>query len=207
MRKKEVNYYFKTFIESFNYAREAVAYLDEVVSNFNGGITEEQKDKMHRIEHNADLFLRDVLAKLSKEFITPIANEDILIIIKKIDDITDSIEDILINMYIYDIKKTSSISTKFINIIKRECNAMAEVLEEFPNFKKSHTLKDKIMKVLTIEEEGDRLFISSIRELYQTTQDFKEIHKIESLILAYETCCDAIEEVVQAVDEAVMKNA
>ena len=69
MRKKEVNYYFKTFIESFNYAREAVAYLDEVVSNFNGGITEEQKDKMHRIEHNADLFLRDLLAKLSKELL------------------------------------------------------------------------------------------------------------------------------------------
>ena len=54
----------------------------QVISNFENGITDEQKDKMHTIEHSADLCLHDALAKLAKEFITPIENEDILAIIK-----------------------------------------------------------------------------------------------------------------------------
>lgn len=63
------------------------------------------------------------------------------------------------------------------------------------------------MEVLNIEEEGDKLYISSIRDLYQSTKDFGEIYVTEDLINAFEACCDIIEEVAQVVDEAIMKNS
>ncbi len=207
MKKKEVNYYFKTFVELFNYTKEASVYLEKVVLNFKGQITEQEKDEMHKIEHQADLYLHDALARLAKEFITPIENEDILAIIKKIDDATDTIEDVLIKMYIHDVKKITPSAAKFVDIIKRECQAMAVVLEEFPNFKKSNIVHDKIMEVLAVEEEGDKLYISSIKELYQTVDDVKELIITEDMINAFEACCDVIEEIAQVIDEAVMKNS
>lgn len=207
MNKKEVNYYFRSFSESFDFAIKAINYLEEVLKNFKNGITDEQKTKMHVIEHDADLYLHDSLEKLAKEFITPIQSEDILAIIRKIDDATDLIEDVLINMYIYSANKLPACAPKFVDIIKRECSALAIVLEEFPNFKRSRVLKDKIMEVLSIEEEGDKLFLSSMRELYQTTNDFKDLYVTETIIKSFEACCDIIEVIAQVVDEAVMKNS
>lgn len=207
MNKKEVNYYFRSFAESFDFAIQAINYLEEVLVNFKDGITEEQKTKMHVIEHAADLYLRDALEKLSKEFITPIESEDILSIVRSIDDATDNIEDVLINMYIYNAKKLPSCTLKFIDIIKRECEALAIVLDEFPNFKRSKVLKDKIMEVISIEEEGDKLFLASMRELYQNGGDLKELYVAETIIRSLESCCDVIEVIAQGIDEAVMKNS
>lgn len=207
MKKKEVNYYFQSFVKLFNYTIDAVNYLEKVVLNFNGGITEEQKDEMHQIEHNADLCLHEVLAKLSKEFITPIENEDILAIIKKIDDATDTIEDVLIKLYIHDVKKLTPSAIKFIDIIKKECEAVSLVLVEFPNFKKTDIVRNKIMEVLSIEEKGDKLYMESIRDLYKNVNDPKELFVMEDTIVSFEACCDVIEEVAEVIDEAVMKNS
>ena len=207
MKKKEVNYYFKTFVELFKYTHDAAIYLEKVVLNFEDKITDEQRNEMHAIEHKADLCLHDALAKLAKEFITPIENDDILAIIKKIDDATDTIEDVLIKLYIHDVKKLTPSAAKFVDIIKRECEAMMVVLIEFPNFKKSNIVHEKIMEVLAIEEEGDKVYISSIKELYQTVDDVKELYIMEDMINAFEGCCDVIEEIAQVVDEAVMKNS
>ena len=41
MKKKETNYFFETFIELFKYTKNAAMYLDEVISNFENGITDE----------------------------------------------------------------------------------------------------------------------------------------------------------------------
>lgn len=174
MKKKEVNYYFSTFSKLFEYTKNVSSYLNYVFSNFNGEITEKQKKEIHEIVHNADLCLHDALAKLAKEFITPIENEDILSIIKSIDDATDHIEETLINMYIHNITMLPSVTTKFVIIIQRECEDLEEALNEFPNFKKSNTIKDKIMKVLDIESEADDLYITSIRELYKNKKSFEE---------------------------------
>ncbi|MBR2891744.1 MAG: DUF47 family protein [Bacilli bacterium] len=206
MKKREVNFYFKTFAELFQYTKNASIYLNEVISKFTNGISEEQKDIMHNIEHSADLCLHDALEKLAKEFITPIENEDILSIIKTIDDATDVIEETLIRMYIHNITKIPTAAVTFANIIQKECIALEAVLNEFPNFKKSNTLKDLIMEVLDIESEGDKLYISSIRELYEKPYSFEERYLTENLINSLEECCDAIEEIAQVIDEAVMKN-
>lgn len=207
MKKKEMNYYFQTFVKLFEFANQAALYLEKVVLNFNDGITEEQKDEMHAIEHGADLCLHDAFDKLAKEFITPIENEDILNIIRKIDDATDMIEDVLIKLYIRDVKTLPKCANQFVDIIKRECVAVSKVLEEFPNFKKSNTINTQILDVLSIEEEGDKLYITSIKELYRNVTDARELFITEDIICAFEACCDAVEKIAKQVDEAIMKNS
>ena len=102
-KQNKTNYYYEQFVTLFDYACRAADYLEKVVCEFNGSITEAQMEEMHKIEHAADMCLHDTLAKLSKEFITPIEREDLISIIKGIDDVTDTIEDILIEMYLHNV--------------------------------------------------------------------------------------------------------
>ena len=206
MKKKEINYYYKSFGSLFEFTLNAANYFEGLIANFKNGVTEEQLKEIHVIEHSADLHLHDVLAVLAKEFITPIENEDILAIIKQIDDATDAIEDVVIKMYIHNVDHLFDGAVTFANIIKRECLQLKEVIDEFPNFKKSSTIKEKILNVLSIEEEGDKLYMSSVRNLYTTVTDAKEIYLMEDLIKGFEKCCDKIEEIAQVLDEAIMKN-
>lgn len=207
MKKQKVNYYFESFIELFDYTQRAVEYLQKLVNEFDGGVSEEQVQEMHVIEHGGDETLHNVLSKLAKEFITPIENEDLLAIIKKIDDATDVIEDVVIQMYIHNVKHLFDGAVEFVDIIKRECDMLAIVLKEFPNFKNAKDIKEKILAVLSIEEEGDKLYMASVRKLFTSTDDAKELLLTENLIKGFEKCCDVLEEVVQVVDEAIMKNS
>ena len=54
----------------------------------------------------------------------------------------------------------------FIKVIIRCCEALKEVMEEFADFRKSKTLHGLIIEINALEEEGDRLFIESMRRLH-----------------------------------------
>lgn len=56
--------------------------------------------QMHDIEHRADEIHHDILKKLSTEFITPIEQEDILCLVQIIDDITDALDEVILDVYI-----------------------------------------------------------------------------------------------------------
>ena len=49
--------------------------------------------------------------------------------------------------------------------------------------------------------------MASVRKLFTSTDDAKELLLTENLIKGFEKCCDVLEEVVQVVDEAIMKNS
>lgn len=70
---------------------------------------------MHEIEHSADLEAHEITKRLAKEFITPIEREDILLLVHKIDDITDCIEDVLLHMYMYNVRVIKEDAIKFWN--------------------------------------------------------------------------------------------
>ena len=104
MAKKQDNFYFSSFVKLVDYSCQAATYLNNLVRNFDG-ISESKKDEIHVIEHSADLERHKVMQKLVREFLPPLDREDILNLIRDIDDVTDAVEDIVIRMYMYNVKK------------------------------------------------------------------------------------------------------
>ena len=70
--KKKKDYFFESFVELANYAKEAFLILEEGLKDFNASKAEELKNNVHLVEHKADLDKREIEEKLAKEFITPI---------------------------------------------------------------------------------------------------------------------------------------
>ncbi len=205
-RKKDVNY-FDTFIELVEYSSKAADLLNEIMNNFNAEVLQEKISEMHEIEHTGDEARHRMIRRLAKEFITPIEREDIMALADAIDDVTDSIEDVLMHLYMFNIKKIREHALKMTEIIVKCCNALKPALHEFKNFRKSQTLHKLVVEVNFLEEEGDKLFKEAIRDLYVNCDDFKEVTAWSQTFDYLENCCDACEEVANVIENIVMKNS
>ena len=80
---------------------------------------------MHRLEHQADLTKHQAMEKLIREFITPLEREDILSLTSAIDDVTDSIEDVLLRLYMFNIRTLRPDALEFSKIITDSLHAVA----------------------------------------------------------------------------------
>ena len=180
--------------------------LEENLANFEVSRLSENLDELHKIEHDADKKKHEMMAVLVKAFITPIEREDIILLSQSIDEVTDQIEDVLIRIYINNVHTIRPEALQFTKVIIRCCKVLKEIMEEFANFKKSKTLHGLIIEINALEEEGDRLFIDSMRRLHTEVTDPLEIIAWREIYNFLEKCCDACEHVADAVESVIMKN-
>ena len=206
MSKKSDSYYFQNFIECVECGCQAAKMLEDNLNHFDTGLLQDKLDELHRIEHDADKKKHEMMAVLVKAFITPIEREDIILLSQSIDEVTDKIEDVLIRIYINNVQQIRPEALAFIKVIIRCCEALTEVMEEFADFRKSKTLHGLIIEINALEEEGDRLFIESMRRLHAEVTDPIEIIAWREIYVYLEKCCDACEHVADVVESVIMKN-
>lgn len=206
MRKKEYNY-FEEFVNLAKYSQTCAEMLYDTLKNFGTYDLSKKILEIHNIEHSADIAKHDVMDRLVREFLPPIDREDIIILTQSIDDVTDTVEDILIRIDIFNIKKLRPEIFDFTDLIKSCCKTLTEALVEFKSYKKSSRLQSLIIEMNRLEEEGDSLYINAVRELYRTSTDPVELLVWTEILDRYEKCCDACEEAANVIESIVMKNS
>jgi len=207
MARKKDSYYFDTFVELVNYSCQAANLLNQIMNNFKAEELPEKMKEMHDIEHSGDQARHVMIRKLAKEFITPIEREDIMALADAIDNVTDAIEAVVMRMYMYNITSIRPQAVKMTEIIVKCCNSLKTALGEFINFRKSQNLHQFIIEVNQLEEEGDRLFTEATRDLYCNCNDFREVAAWDTTFHYLEKCCDACEDVADAIENVIMKNS
>lgn len=205
-RNKDYNYFDK-FVELVDFSCKSAEILHNSLANFNYSTLEKRVAEMHSIEHSGDLAKHEMMSQLAREFIAPIEREDIITLSQEIDDITDTIEDVLIKIHMYNISYIRPDVLQFTKLIVESCKHLKVVFEEFPHYKKSAALKEKIVEVNNIEEDGDRLYHSTVRNLFVNSKDPIELLVWTEIYNLLEKCCDACEETADTVESIVMKNS
>ena len=199
--------YFNDFVTLANFSCQAAEYLQVSLRDFQPATLADRRKAMHDIEHTADMVRHDLTSRLAKEFVPPIDREDITNLAGQLDDVTDKIEDVLIRIYMYNIKTIRPRALDFADVIVKCCNALYTAMTEFANFQKSTTLKNAIIEVNTLEEDGDALYIDSMHEMYAEGGDPIEIAAWSELFDRFEDCCDACEHVADMLELIAMKNS
>ncbi len=205
-RKKDGNY-FDTFVELAGYSCKAADLLKNIMDNYTVVNLPQKMREMHEIEHSGDEARHRMIKKLSREFITPIEREDIMAMADSIDTVTDTIEDVLMRMYMFNISRVTEYAQKMTDVIVNCCNSLKTALDEFYNFRKSTRLHDLVVEVNRLEEEGDTLFMEATRKLYVECQDYKELAAWDTAYHYLEKCCDSCEDVANAIENVIMKNS
>jgi len=207
MSKNSDRFYFNNFVESAAVSCEAAHMLKDVLSNFDVATLPENRIKLHDIEHKGDDKRHEMTAVIVRAFMTPIEREDILKLSQLIDDVTDSIEDILIRIYINNVTQIRDDSLEFVEIVIRCCEAMKDMLGEFHNFKKSKKLSEHIIEINRLEELGDDLYVECMRKLHTTSTDPLEIIAWREIYEFFEKCCDTCENVADIIESIIIGNS
>jgi predicted phosphate transport protein (TIGR00153 family) len=205
-RKSDYNY-FDAFANLSKFSYDLAISLNKTLTNFDPKFITGKVTEAHTIEHNADIAKHDIMNRLVKEFLPPIEREDITSLTQEIDDVTDSVEDVLIYIDMFNIQSIRPEILKFTQLITQCCKAMDEALEEFKNFKSSKKLREKIIEINRLEEDGDALYVDSMRNLYHTSTDPIELMCWTEVLHRLEKCCDNCEDVANIIESIVMKNS
>lgn len=208
MARKNENNYFDIFVSSVRQACKAANMLQEIYKDFHPDNLPKQLETIHEIEHQGDQLRHDMMNRLMKEFITPIEREDIMELSDTIDDVTDDIEDVVMRTYMYNIQKIRPEAVEMTSVIVSCCDALADMLGELHNFRKSSVIREKIIHVNSQESRGDRLYMQSVRNLFtDTTVTPMEALAWNELLHRLEKCCDNCEHVANVVEGIIMKNS
>ena len=203
--KRDFNY-FEAFVQLVDYSCQSAEILDTSLKRFDHQGLAEMMTNLHGIEHAADMGKHDMMNRLAREFISPIEREDIIELGQEIDNVTDSIEDVLMGIYMYNIETIRPEALDFVDVIVQCCNALKKTMEDFQNFRKSTTIHDSIVEINRLEEVGDRLYTEAVRSLYLNCQNPIETVSWTEIFDRLESCCDACEHVANVVESVVMKN-
>lgn len=207
MAKNKSNYYFNNFAECAALALNGAQLLCDIMTNFDSNKLPEYKDKMHEIEHTADLKKHELLEVLLKTFITPIDREDILQVSNNIDELCDKVEDVLIRLYIHHVKIIHPDAIEFVKVIVEGFSEVEKLMQEFANFKHSKTLKEHIIKINSLEEKADKIYINGLYNLYEDSHvNILDALAWRDIFTFLEKCADTCEHIADIVESVAMKN-
>ena len=207
MAKKGDRYYFDNFIECVECSCLAATLLGETVKNYSRSKLTQVREQIHEIEHEADGKKHELMFMLNKAFITPIEREDVISLAQNLDDITDTIEDVFLRIYICDVDAIKDTAVAMTELVISACAALKTAMEEFPEFRKSTKLKEHLIRINDLEEEGDNLYIEGMRELHTGGCEPLEVIAWRDIYSYLERCMDACEHAADVIETVIMKNS
>lgn len=203
---KKNNDYFELIKKQTSCCVEASNLLEEILCKFNTDSINAYRKQMHEIEHRADGVHHDILNKLSTEFITPIDQEDILHLVQIIDDITDALDEVILDIYMYHIDVIPPRTAELSKIVNRCVKALDEAASELKNFKKRDALHALLIKVNDIEIEADQIYTDAIYELFGSDANEKTLLGSKAVYEGLESCCDLCEHAADVIEQVIIKN-
>jgi len=205
-RKQDKNDYFAMFVRQAELSREAAEYILRFMQKFDADGLDHALREVHKIEQTADEVNQKLMQVLFKEFLPPIEAEDIMALAHELDNVTDSVEDTLRHVYMYNITQINQPALEFCALIAKQCGVLCQIMEEFRSFAKSKVIHEYTKEINHLEEAGDELYTKCMRELFSKETDPREIIIWSNMYDAFELCCDTCEHAAEVVENAIMKN-
>lgn len=199
-------FYFENFAACTQISRDAALYLVKCLEDYDPENIQTMLEEMHEIEHSADKKKHEMGQALAKAFVTPVDREDLDMLSRDLDEVTDNIEEVLQRFFINSIQSIDPPAVTFAKNIVRSCELLCEIMAEFENFKKSKKLHPLIVELNDVEEECDKLYLTSMRDLAKKYTDVLEIISWREIYDCLESCADACEHVSDCVEAVIMKN-
>lgn len=205
MQKKR-NCYFELIVSQMSYCVSAARLLRETLCGLEINGIEPYRQKMHELERSADKAQRELLVKLSNEFITPIDREDIVRLVQLIDDITDALDEVTLDIYMYHITSAPDGAVRLSDAVGSCVEALYEAVSALHGFKKPEPLNRLIARVSELESEADGIYSEAVHGLFASEPDTRALIGIKAVYEELESCCDLCEHAADVIAQVIIKN-
>jgi uncharacterized protein len=164
------------------------------------------RDDIKKLEHIGDKLTHTIFEELNRSFITPFDREDIYSLTKRMDDVLDLMDDVADLFLIYQIDRLDDGMIMLLEVTKR---AIADIHKSVHGLRKMNydVIRQQIISVHGLENEGDRLYRHFIGKLYAEEKDAIRLMKYSSIYNELEQTIDKCEDLMNAIESIVLKQA
>lgn len=204
VKKKEDEFYQLLHEFSQKLVTAGEAFYD-LVKNYEN--VEEKVVHMKALETECDQQSHKILKALNESFITPLDREDIYAITREMDDIVDNLEEVANRFIVFGVDTLRPEAVTMGDFILRAIRELEVLFRYLSELKKNPIVKEQIVQVNLIENEGDVFYRNALKELFKNEKDPIELIKWKHLYEHLETSLDSCENVANMLEGVVMKYA
>ncbi|HET8586584.1 MAG TPA: DUF47 family protein [Candidatus Limnocylindria bacterium] len=194
--------FFDLFVDDAANMLAAARLLEEFFRNYSE--RERLAIQLRDIEHTGDAISHDIGHRLESTFVTPIDREDISVLISRIDDIVDLIEEVADTCILYGIEEPTPVALEQARLIVLQCEQLQGAIGKLHDFK---DLTPYWIEVHRLENEGDRIVRGAIASLFEEGIDPMIVIRWKDIFELLEDAIDATETVAFILEGIVIKNA
>jgi len=169
--------------------------------------SERRSRNIKTIENKADTVTHQTIQLLHHTFVTPIDRDEIHMLITRMDDILDLMEDVSQSVFLYDLHKIPDEALRLAEI----CVVCADRVKAAVDLLDNMSNAEKIMKICTEidrhETDADQVLRSALAKLFRQEPDTRELIKLKGIYELLETVTDRCEDVANIVEGIVLENA
>jgi hypothetical protein len=201
-KKKDV--FFITFEEMADALVEAADFFKNGISNLKdvSAFTRQMKE----MESRCDKYVHAILKELNKTFITPIEREDILELVKSLDDVVDGIEACASRFEMYHVDKVDEHMIAFADVLVRSVHQLKQAIHLLTQ-RKLLAMREYCIAVNELENEADDRLRLAITSLFADVKDPIELIKRKELYERLEQTTDSCEDVANTLESIIMRNS
>jgi uncharacterized protein len=155
-------------------------------------------------EHDGDHLTHDVISRLNQTFVTPIDREDILQLVKALDDIVDYTEEVADYLGLYKIEAPMAQAQRLAGVLRDATRQIAAAIPLIRTFK---DITEHMVEVHRLENEGDRITREAIASLFETGIDPMVVIRWKDIFERLENAIDSTERAAFILEGIVIKNA
>jgi uncharacterized protein Yka (UPF0111/DUF47 family) len=177
-----------------------------LVTGLNGGyrgVCDIQKE-MESLEDQGDRVIHEIFRRLRATFITPFDPEDIQTLATSIDNVLDSIDDVVFRIVAYRLDPIPPPVPQLGVMVDQCCSALARALDALRHRK---PVIEACIEVNRLENEADKIERNMLASLFQNETDPIALIKQKEIYELLEATTDRCEDVADVIQNVSVKNS
>jgi uncharacterized protein len=201
----------RVFFGLFEQVATNVTAMGKLLQEF---VYESDEDKRLNIsksiedfEHQNDELTHQIFVELGKNFITPFDREDIHYLATALDDVADYIYASSKKMQFHGVNPNDQGIQKMAEVINQSATEVGKAVMQLRELKHPEKITESLVKINSMENHADDIFDMSIKKLFETENDFKELIRRREVYTVMEVATDKCEDVANVIESIIVKYA
>jgi uncharacterized protein len=164
-------------------------------------------EKMRDVEHEADRIIAEVNEALNKTFVTPLDRSDIYALATELEGICDDIFATVLQIVVHAMEDLPAGSRELSALVKDACESIQTAVGNLRGMKNPDEIRSRCRRINRLESEGDQIFRARLGEMFKTETNAITLLKHKEFLEGLEQALDVCDDVGNALETIVIKNA
>ena len=156
------------------------------------------------VEHEADVLVYEVNARIDTSFVTPLDREDIHRLANRLDNVVDLIDGTARRATMFHITETREDALRLTTVLVKMAHKIEISVREM---KKPKVVAENGREIKLLEEEGDALYHQAVGALFAGSPNPLDVIKWKELFDKLEEAMDECDDVSNVLESISLKNS